>query len=489
MSIQSAAYGQHDESEPPGPQEAETQHGVPYPSAPRTLSDVGLSPSFLLELLLKILHYSETATARQLAWRIGLMPRIVDELLEMAKDAHLTESTGHGDLLPASLRHRLTDQGRGRVQQALDRCRYAGPAPVTVAEYEEMVAAQCKERWRTSPQAVDEALNSLMLEERVAFLLGRALSSSRCAMIFGPSGNGKSHLLTAFADRLEGTVLVPHSMYAYGQIIKTFDPIVHTPVDEEAQKPPNGNGEEGEDPARRAPARDGRWVRIRRPALMVGGELAPEFLELGYDPLTHFYQAPIHLKAQCGVLVIDDFGRQKISPAELLNRFVLSLERGRDNLVLRTGEHVDVPFQVVLLFSTNLDPTMLADEAHLRRIPYKVHMPPPSRERFSEILRAVCDEGQVEYSDEGLSQAVEFLWNVTEGRLKGSLPRDVVSIIRDNADQDDIRPTLTVEAVDLACEQFLAGLSPRYANTVPSASALGTSPTRQPGVAGAGGAT
>lgn len=469
MSIQPAAHSDHDSPGPPGPPPAEAQPDTPYPPAPRALSDIGLSPSFLLELLLKILHYSETATARELAWRIGLLPRIADELLEMARDAHLCESMGHGDLLPSALRHRLTDQGRQKVQEVLERSRYAGPAPVTITQYEQVVAAQCEKRWRPTSQAVDEALGSLLLDERVAFLLGRALRSGRCAMIFGPSGNGKTHLLSAFAHRLDGTVLVPYSLYAYGQIIKIFDPVVHTPVDQEAQAAPTGEEEE-EDSARRAPAWDERWVRIRRPALIVGGELATEFLELGYDPITHFYQAPIHLKAQGGALVIDDFGRQKISPTELLNRFVLSMERGRDNLVMRTGENIDVPFQVVLLFSTNLDPTILSDEAHLRRIPYKVHMPPPTPERLKSILRTVCDESQVEYSEESLSQVVEFLRNVTEGRLKGSLPRDVVSIIRDNAQEDDVRPVLTVEAVDLACEQFLAGLSPRYVNSLPGTS-------------------
>jgi SpoVK/Ycf46/Vps4 family AAA+-type ATPase len=356
------------------------------------------------------------------------------------------------------------------VQEALERCRYAGPAPVTIPQYEQVVASQCKQRWRPHAQAVDEALGSLLLDDRVAFLLGRTLRSGRCAMIFGPSGNGKSHLLSAFASRLDGTVLVPYALYAYGQITKIFDPVVHVPVDQEAQPTPLRGDEEDEDSTRRAPAWDGRWVRIRRPALIIGGELAPEFLELGYDPITHFYQAPIHLKAQGGVLVVDDFGRQKISPTDLLNRFVLSLERGRDNLVLRTGENIDVPFEVVLLFSTNLDPTMLADEAHLRRIPYKVHMPPPTVEHFQEILRTVCAENRVEYSEDTLPQVVEFLSNVTNGRLKGCLPRDVVSIIVDNAEQDGIRPVLTVEAVDLACEQFLAGLSPRYVNSLPSAS-------------------
>ncbi len=471
MSIQPAAHSEHNSPAPPSPPQAEAQADAPYPPAPRTLSDVGLSPSFLLELLLKILHYSESATARELAWRMGLLPRIVDELLEMAREAHLCESAGHGDLLPSALRHSLTDQGRHRAQDALERSRYAGPTPVTLAQYEQVAATQWQKRWRPTSQTVGRALGSLMLADRVAFLLSRALRSGRCTMIFGPSGNGKTHLLSAFASRLDGTILVPFSLYAYGQIIKVFDPVVHTPVDQETQTPPTASAEEEENSSRPVSACDERWVRIRRPALIVGGELATEFLELGYDPITHFYQAPVHLKAQGGVLVIDDFGRQKISPSELLNRFVLSLERGRDNLVLRTGENIDVPFQVVLLFSTNLDPTILSDEAHLRRIPYKVHMPPPTTECFEEILRAVCDESQVEYSEEGLSQVIEFLRSVTEDRLKGCLPRDIVSIVRDNAEEDGVRPVLTVEAVDLACEQFLAGLSPRYVNSLPGASA------------------
>lgn len=470
MSMQTTEDGNHDSPNPPSPSQDRAQLELAYPLAPRTLSEVGLSPSFLLELLLKILHYSESATSRELAWRIGLLPRIVDELLDMARDARLCESTGHGDLLPTALRHRLSEQGRERVRGVLERCRYAGPAPITVAQYERVVAAQSEEKWRPTTHAVDEALGSLMLDERVAFLLARALRSGRCAMIFGPSGNGKTHLLSTFANSLDGTVLVPYSLYAYGQIIKIFDPVVHVPVDEQAHAAPVGGEEKEDNSDRRAPVPDGRWVAIRRPALIVGGELATEFLELAYDPITRFYQAPVHLKAQCGVLIIDDFGRQRIAPAELLNRFVLSLERGRDNLMLRTGENIDVPLQVVLLFSTNLDPAILSDEAHLRRIPYKVHMPPPTDEQLKGILRTVCHQNGVEYGEESLSQVVELLRKVTDDRLKGSLPRDVISILRDNAQEDGVRPILAVEAVDLACEQFLAGLSPRYVNNRPSAS-------------------
>jgi hypothetical protein len=186
----------------------------------------------------------------------------------------------------------------------------------------------------------------------------------------------------------------------------------------------------------------------------VGGEVSSESLELGYDPLTRFYQAPTHLKAQCGVLVVDDFGRQKVRPADLLNRWIMAFERGRDNLLLRTGESIDIPFHVLLVFSTNLDPTDLADAAFLRRIPYKVQMPPTSPSQFNAILRRVTDEYRVQYSNDDLNEVVSFIDRACNHQLSGSLARDLVSLVVDNAEHEGRAAVLTVEAIDMAYQQF-----------------------------------
>jgi hypothetical protein len=246
---------------------------------------------------------------------------------------------------------------------------------------------------------------------------------------------------------------VPYSIYAYGQLIRIYDPLNHERIrDEDTVREDVGQG------FKRMVSRDDlydrRWVRIKRPGLIVGGELTAESLELGYDPLTHFYQAPKHLKAQGGFLVVDDFGRQKVSPTELLNRWIMAMERGRDNLLLRTGESIDVPFHITLLLSTNLNPTDLADAAFLRRIPYKAYIPPTTPEQFSKILRKVAAEYNVSYTDSELEAAVVAADKVAENGLSGSLARDLVTIIVDNSELEGKPPVITPEAVTMAYKQF-----------------------------------
>src|SRR5574341_1002661 len=261
------------------------------------------------------------------------------------------------------------------------------------------------------------------------------------------SGNGKTHVLTEFIQHLDGEVLIPTSLYAYGQIIRMFDGMVHTRVEVEP-KPENIEGHSVEE------AWDRRWIRIRRPGVIVGGEFTEESLELGYDPITRFYQAPKHLKAQGGVLVVDDFGRQKVAPADMLNRWIMALERGRDNLLLRTGESIDVPFHITILFSTNLNPSDLADSAYLRRIPYKSYMPPATAERFSAILRGVARKMEMQVSDDAILQVATFLDRVTGTDLSGSLARDLMTIVCDNADHEGHEVTFDVPSFELAYRQF-----------------------------------
>jgi hypothetical protein len=265
-------------------------------------------------------------------------------------------------------------------------------------------------------------------------------------------------VLSEFLRRLGGEVLIPHAIYAYGQVIRVFDRMVHAPIDgTEPWNVPDGDNTSAvalNSSVAGVNGHDKRWIRIRRPGLIAGGEVSSESLELAYDPLTRFYQAPTHLKAQGGVLVVDDFGRQKVRPADLLNRWIMAFERGRDNLLLRTGESIDIPFHVILVFSTNLDPADLADPAFLRRLPYKVQMPPPSHSQFNEILRKVADEYRVQFSDDDLSQVVSFVDRVYNHQLSGSLARDLLSLVVDNAEHEGRKPVLTVAAIELAYQQF-----------------------------------
>lgn len=277
-------------------------------------------------------------------------------------------------------------------------------------------------------------------------------------MIFGPTGNGKTHLLASFIHNLDGAVLIPYSIYAYGQIIKMFDSFVHVRIQDEEANGASSDDEPDNGAAllSQVRARDKRWVKIRRPGVIVAGELTLDHLELGFDSVSRFYQAPPHLKAQGGILVVDDFGRQKVPPRELLNRWIMSLERGRDNLTLQTGESINLPFHLVLLLSTNLAPAALTDEALMRRIPYKVYIPPPTPGQFKEILRGQCQQWEVEASEQALEDAAASIFAMPDIRPSGSLARDIASIIMDNSEHDGCAPILTGEALALALQQFTA---------------------------------
>ena len=426
---------------------------VGLPPAPQSIADLGLSSSFLMELAMKIVRFMDSPTADQVARGMGLTTALSQEIIEQLKADRLCEVIGGGSYdLPGRYKLRLTDRGAERAEQALERCRYAGAAPVPIEQYEKTLAPVLSNRFRPSREAVRKAHEKLVLNPETSDLLERALCSGRTAMIYGPSGNGKTHFLAEFVRTLEGEILCPRAIYAYGQIVRLYDKLVHEVVGDHAEnRSDETNGDVGRKSEELA---DHRWLKIRRPGLIMGGEVTAESLELGYDPIARFYQAPKHLKAQGGVLVIDDFGRQKVGPEALLDRWIMALERGRDNLMLRTGENIDVPFSMTILLSTNIDPTELADAAHLRRIFYKAYVPPVSPDQFKQIVHSMLAEAGINSPDENLHQAIAYLGETTEGNLSGSLPRDLVSIVVDNAEHEGKTPEFDVASVELAYRQF-----------------------------------
>jgi energy-coupling factor transporter ATP-binding protein EcfA2 len=356
--------------------------------------------------------------------------------------------------MAGNYRYRLTSAGSDRVRDALERCRYAGPAPVTIEQYIETTEHQRAMRPQPSRQSIEDALSELVLAPEVTDALARALYSGRCALLYGPSGNGKTLLLEAFARHLDSQVLVPFAIYAHGQIIRVFDSSIHIPVS--AKRPsalaPLGAGE-SENNAKP----DERWALVRRPTVIVGGELTQESLELTYDPVSRFYQAPFHLKAQGGMLVVDDFGRQRIRPEDLLNRWLTPLERGWDSLTFHTGEKVSVPFDVHLLFATNLKVEVLLDQPFLRRILYKVEIPNPGPAEFEKILRRACEERGIGTSEETLRYVVQRLYENSFYRPRASYARDFLDIVVESARYDNAEPALTREAFDKAYRLFLPG--------------------------------
>jgi predicted ATPase with chaperone activity len=416
------------------------------PPAPRTFSEVGLSKAFLTDLTLKILHYSGTPSMSQLVRRLGLNQEIVQQLLTALTEERLVEILSQSDLYTGNYRYRLSERGQSRVNEALERSRYAGPAPVTADQYSVVMKRLLDHSQDTSNRArIKSILHDFVLDGEISDSLARALFSGKSVIIYGPSGNGKTVLLERYSQDMGGFSFVPYAIYAYGQVIRVYDQSIHEPIekiDDEAVV---------KDDARR----DRRWVVVKRPAIVLGAEMDKDSLDLGYDPSARFYQAPPHIKAQNGALIIDDFGRQSIPTRDLLTRWLIPTERGWDSLTLVTGEKLQVPFKVQLLFSTNMRVRDLADDALLRRILYKVQMPNPSANNFAEILRQQCRARKVHVAEGALDYVVDKMYNHPRLRPRASYARDLLDILVQSASFDGREPLLDRENFDHVFQLFV----------------------------------
>jgi len=422
------------------------------PKQPHTFAEVGLSKAFLTDLTLKIMHYSASLTAAQLMRRLGLSQGIVQELVAHLVEERMFEVLSQSDLYTGNYRYRLTIRGQERATEALERSRYAGPAPVTAEQYGEVISKQMEERQTISRGKVKEVVGGMVLASEVADSIARALFSGSTAIFYGLSGNGKTSVLQRFAAAVDGEVLIPYAIYAHGQVIRIFDPSLHHMI--EKLDDSNTLGDDAK--------MDRRWVRVKRPALVVSTELGPESLDLAYDPASRFYQAPPHIKVQGGILIVDDLGRQRMSSPDLLARWLIALDRGWDTLTLASGEKVRLPFAVQLLLATNLPLHELADDALLRRILYKVELTNPGPEQFADILKRLCLQKRVLVLPGALDYLIERLYVFSDQRPRASYARDLVDIVVESARFDNREPVLSTETLDRAFHLFLKeqGLPP-----------------------------
>lgn len=422
-----------------------------WPAPPRRPEDLGLSISMLHDLIVKIMFFSGPSTSEELAERTGLPFNIVEEFIDDLKAEHLLEVASGASLNDYHFRYRLTPRGDQRANDALARSRYASVAPVTLDEYAAIARKQSMRAIPTPPGRILEALSELVLRPETVDGLARALHSGRSTLIFGPSGNGKTSILEHYANYSNDMVIIPHALYIHGQLIRIFDKAVHQPVLVE----PEAVDDFGLfKPQARTAKYDQRWLLVRRPVVVVGGELTQEGLELSFDPVAKFYQAPPHLKAQDGMFVIDDFGRQRVRPEELLNRWILPMERGFDLLTLHTGESFTVPFEMALMFSTNLRPADLVDEAFLRRIPYKIEIPSPRKPEFREIAKRILAAKRLSYTEDELDAFVDAVYAMPDREPKGAYPRDLVQIIIDATRFDGTEPRLSRQHVERALQVY-----------------------------------
>ena len=420
------------------------------PVEPGTLAETGLPETFLIDLLLKFLFIGPAETVADLAAALRLSPGLVTELLEAAVRGQLVAALGSIGGGALGMRYELTDSGKTRAREALSRSSYTGPAPVPLEVYAHWI-----ERQKVTNEIIDvakmrRAFEGLEVADALVDRLGPAVTMGRALLMYGPPGNGK----TSVAQRLDRVfrhiIHIPHAVLVEGQVMTVFDPDVHLPVEGGAQGRPRLAATLYRDEA------DGRFVPCKRPFIVTGGELTLEMLDLKHEAGGNFYTAPLHMKAAGGVLLIDDFGRQMVSPTALLNRWIVPLENRVDYLKLATGKSFRVPFQTVVIFSTNLAPADLMDPAFLRRIPYKLEIGAPAAEAWRRIFQSVADTHGVEAEDVQIRAIERDL--VSQGlELAAYQPRFLIEQIVASARFRGVTPTLAPDLVALALANLTVG--------------------------------
>ncbi len=418
---------------------------VPHPVAPQTLAAAGLGLDLIVQLVLKSLHFSGELSGTELCRRLGLAFPVFAPALDLLKAQHQCEIVGGGIVGGASYRYRITDAGRTRAALFLESSHYVGVAPVPLAQYQQyMTRYRAATLPKAGREAVREAFSHLVISDRVLDQLGPAINAGHSMFVYGPPGNGKTVISQAIHNLLHGEIAIPHALEVEGAIIRVFDPVNHEVI----ASAEDHNSLMSNDDA------DGRWVRCRRPMVMVGGELTLEALELSYSATTGFYRAPVQAVANGGVLVIDDFGRQSCSPRDLLNRWIVPLESRVDFLTLQSGQKFELPFMTLIVFATNIKPAELVDEAFLRRIQYKIFAESPTIQDFKIIFDGCCREYGAT-AEAGLVEHLLFeYYRPRKIALRGCHPRDLIRQALSLASYLDRPSHLTADLIEAACNTY-----------------------------------
>lgn len=410
------------------------------PAEPASLEDTGLSLALIEGLICKRLLQTGVSTGRKLAEHICLPFRILEELFQNLRARQILVHQGSAPFNDYT--YALTEQGRSTAQMAMRTCAYVGPAPVPLLDYVLSTEAQTIRAESPKRTQLKRAFADITIDEGLFETLGPAINSGAGLFLYGEPGNGKSTLAKRITMCFGHRIWIPNALIDDGQIIKLFDAALHEADQSE------------EASIIRSAAYDRRWVKIKRPTVVVGGELTMDSLELRHDPVSNVSEAPVQLKSNGGCLLIDDFGRQRVEPAALLNRWIVPLESRVDYLTLATGKKIQVPFEQLIIFSTNLEPSDLVDEAFLRRIPYKIEISDPSPEEMQRLFSIYADAFGCEYVSEVVDLLIDKHYRQANRRMRRCHPRDLLSQIRNYCNYNDLELEMRDDYFDRVVKSY-----------------------------------
>ncbi len=412
------------------------------PPVPETLADTGLAPSLVQQLILKKMYSKGDMLGRELSETLGLKFSLIEGILDLFKQQRFIEAKKSLGMGNSTVSFALTDTGRNQARECLESNQYTGLAPVPLNQYTSVVRNQRRAEGWLTPEDLRQAYSRMVMTPRILAQIGPAVSSGNSFLIYGQPGNGKTFLAEALMNIDDSCVYVPYALDCQGTIVQVFDPLYHQPVQDAAEVSVFTTG----------PQYDRRWIKCRRPFIVTGGELTLEMLDLSYNATSKIYDAPYQLKANNGIYLIDDFGRQQCTPTEILNRWIVPMERRVDYLKFNSGGKITVPFEAFLIFSTNQNPEQLGDEAFLRRIQYKMLLRSPDEHEFTTIFQRFCESKSLRHQDGLIARFIDKHYREVGRPFRRCHPRDVLSHAIDLIHFEKLPFELTDDLMDRAFE-------------------------------------